>query len=60
MQHSLESPIPSWSELESSATHAVQQLNALELSFSNEQPPPDLFEHLVIVRGNEALNNHHN
>jgi hypothetical protein len=50
MHHSLVSAAPSWSELESRATGVAQHLRSRQLAFSNEQPPPSLFEHLVTLR----------
>jgi hypothetical protein len=50
MHHSLVSAVPSWSELESRATGVAQHLRSRQLAFSNEQPPPSLFEHLVTWR----------
>ena len=52
MQHPLASPAPSWSDLESCASKAAQQLSARQLEFTNEQPPPSLFEHLVVLHSN--------
>jgi hypothetical protein len=47
MQHLEGALDPSWVELESSASRAALQLSARQIAFSNEQPPPELFDHLV-------------
>ena len=49
MQHSPDLPPPAWNELESAAAQVSQQLSSRQLAFSNEQPPPALFEHLVML-----------
>jgi hypothetical protein len=41
-----ESP-PFWAELEVAAADLAQQLKCRQIAFSDEQPPPGLFEHLV-------------
>jgi hypothetical protein len=50
-----QSPVPCWSELESSASQVARQLSVRQLEFSNEQPPPSLFEHLVILCCNASV-----
>ncbi len=47
MQHLEGGVVPSWVELESVALRAALQLSARQIAFSNEQPPPELFDHLV-------------
>jgi hypothetical protein len=47
MQHLEGAVDPSWFELESVASRAALQLSARQIAFSNEQPPPELFDHLV-------------
>jgi hypothetical protein len=47
MEHLVGALDPSWSELESAASNVALRLSARQIAFSNEQPPPALFEHLV-------------